>query len=414
MRNAKLGLFSMLCAVFMFWITTAFDINVWPESYYWTLTLNRVNIMKSYGITWIVLDGTWYEISIASGATPWYWKISVYQICWQGWWNCKQVSQLSTTTPVMNSITDNWLVEKTNGVANKVWKTNARWEPQWLDDATGSVSVTAYTAEPSWGNRTVDVIVVNGHTGKITLPNNPHYVWTIVAAASNSWTGNSTSNTTNTGTYLNYVENSTVKSHIQIKWSGSTTVSAKNWTITITSTGWWDWNSFWQTGNNDILKPNLDTYQLGIGNTGIVLKGSWYQYCNDYGNSVYGPVIGYESSLILKQYNTSIECVTSYIAINMNWLWIGWIPTQNDNLLINGSAKINWNYLRNNKVWLQKIPTSAETLQVNGWIQITENNTPYNNKTCDESLEGSIEYYSGNFYGCNGSKRKAFSFWAAL
>lgn len=412
MRNVKLGLFTMLAMITAgIGFSTAFDIQVWPQDYYWTLTLNKINIMKNNSITWIVLDGTWYSIKIWQGSPTDTWSIRVRQICDRSWNNCKLISQLSTSdTWIANSEEKDGYVTAWRWQYNKVRKTNDRGEPSRQDDATGSISVTANTTSLNRGWQST-IITVNGTSAKVTMPSNPHYVWSIIAASTNNW--NTNTSTTNTTTYLNYVENSSVKSYLQLKWSGNTTVSASNGVITITST-WGDEDSLWQTGSNNILKPKLNSYELWIWNTGIVLKGSWYQYCNDYGSFVYGPVIGYESSLVLKQYSSTYECVTSFIAINMNWLWIGWIPTQNDNLLINGSAKINWNYLRNNKVWLQKIPTSAETLQVYGWIQITENNTPYNNKTCDESLEGSIEYYSGNFYGCNGSKRKAFSFWAAL
>ena len=420
MRNLKLGLFSMLCAVFMFWITTAFDINVWPENYYWTLTLNRVNIMKSYGITWIVLDGTWYEISIASGATPWYWKISVYQICWQGWWNCKQVSQLSTTTPVMNSITDNWLVEKTNGVANKVWKTNARWEPQWLDDATGSISINAYTPTLSRGSPST-IIKINDSTATVTLPSNPHYVWIIVAASTSNWT----SNTNTTDPYLNYVENSTVKSRIQIKWSGSTTVSANNGIITITST-WDGGTSLWQTSWANFIKPKNDSYNVTIGNIqiktwdnggcstnqlipGIIYTDKFFIRSSNYGwgcGIASKPIIMDSSwhvainASINETYATVIGGTTEINgSVTVEWEILGTSTLNTPSAVHNTSATINWNKFQSNKVWIQKTPGSLwEPLQINGGIQVSNYSTPTMNNTCN--VEWAIEYYNGYFYWC--------------
>lgn len=416
MRNLKLGLFSMLCAIFIFWITTAFDINVWPENYYWTLTLNRVNIMKSYGITWIVLDGTWYEISIASGATNWYWKISVYRICWQGWWNCKQVSQLSTTTPVMNSINDNWLVEKTNGVANKVWKTNARWEPQWLDDATGSISINAYTPTLSRGSPST-IIKINDSTATVTLPSNPHYVWSIVASTRN-WT----SNTNTTDPYLNYVENSTVKSRIQIKWSGSIGVSANDWTITITSTwgGWWD--SLW-TGSSDKTKIRqtdetdavvIWRHEGNLYESYIEFQGSWsYKtpwMCStttNYG----GQVILYWTKMLIGRSNIITCSNDKVVEINPNWLWINaeadgtyalnvWWDAYMTSIRAN-SATIG-THVFSNKVWINTNPDPTwATFQVNGGIKIGSNW----HSTC---VNWTIDYTGGNFYGCRNGTRKKF------
>ena len=168
MRNVKLRIFILLITLLAVWIgynMAAYIINVWPQDYNWTLTLNKLYIMKWISLTWIVIDGTWYEISIASGQTNWYWKISVYEICGQHWTNCKQVNKLLTDVSVSN--TNNTL---TWGQATTI--ATIEWHEINAKLPANPVTVSN-TNNPLSRNSSVNVATIGWQNLNVTLPANP-------------------------------------------------------------------------------------------------------------------------------------------------------------------------------------------------------------------------------------------------
>ena len=189
-----------------------------------------------------------------------------------------------------------------------------------------------------------------------------------------------------------------VKSRIQIKWSGSTTVSAKGWTITITSMwgGWWD--TLWTRKDDTTIQPASNTDDVSVWSGKITLMWSWTDCSSWY------PTIWYDSNLMIQDQNL-ITCSSNYIRINQNWIWLGTAPSTNYKLNVNWGASINWNHFKNNRVWIQKNLreyTYNEPLQIGWWIQIWNKNSPSMNSgtNCNENNVWAIEYHDGFFYWC--------------
>ena len=70
-------------------------------------------------------------------------------------------------------------------------------------------------------------------TWAVPTDTDTHYTATIAVAASNSGTSDATSDTTNSTTFLNVVENGSVSDSVQVTGSGTVTVTAANGVVTI-------------------------------------------------------------------------------------------------------------------------------------------------------------------------------------
>ena len=380
MRNVKSKLLVILWTLLAVWMgyMAAYTINVWPSDYYWTLTLNKLYIMNWNSNTWIVIDWSWYEISIASGhynwAWEWLWKLYVYRICNQGGWNCKKVSQLSTRTPIINWTGNDWLVRRTNGLSGKVRKTDNTGTPGWHDDDTGSINVTASTPTLSTWGETYDIITINGSTAKITMPSNPHIAWNIVAASSSGDTSNSSTKTSNDSTYLNYVEGTSVKGYIKIKWSGTTSVDALNGTITITSTGWGNEWSKWTNGTTGFIKPKANK---------AITIGDITHYINIKGMEAVSKWYGNVDAVNLVMWSRSLR-IWSYLGGFMDFVEYS-------------DGNTTW---QNNSIWINKTGATA-TLDINWTIRIGSNCA----EKCKAETKWTIVFHNNNFYWCvyNGS-----------
>lgn len=219
-----------------------------------------------------------------------------------------------------------------------------------------------------------------------------------------------------------------VKSRIQIKWSGNTTVSAKGWTITITSTwgGWWD--TLWTRKNDTTIQPSSNTDDVSVWSGNITFKASLgiNNTCTQPQTYNYYPAITFNENLIIK-HGDLIECATNYIHINQNWIWIGTEPNgtyrlnvnwgaRMTNLTVNSyanisSATIGSHQFTNTKVWINWSTTQDNdaNLQVHGAISIDNNfsSAPTSSTPC---TAWSIAYRDGTFYGCtNNNTWKIFN-----
>lgn len=109
MRKVKLKSFILLCSFLAIGIslTTAYQINLWPENYFWILNLNKLYIKTWNNLTWMIFD---YEQSIwprmriwqrYAGGRSWITllgkdsKVLTNEICDASDDNCKTVSKLS-------------------------------------------------------------------------------------------------------------------------------------------------------------------------------------------------------------------------------------------------------------------------------------------------------------------------------
>ena len=115
---------------------------------------------------------------------------------------------------------------KLNGFSNKEIKYGDMKSPRYKITA-GAVYALRYTVIDDVG---YFIMVHSADT-------DTHYISTDVLAKTSGGTVNSTADTTNATTYLNHIENGSVRSSLQIIGSGSTSVSAKNGVLTIESVG---------------------------------------------------------------------------------------------------------------------------------------------------------------------------------
>lgn len=212
-----------------------------------------------------------------------------------------------------------------------------------------------------------------------------------------------------------------VKSRIQIIWSGSTTVSAKGWTITIYSTGWGGWDSLWQKSGTNFIKPN-GSYNVAFWDSIQIIT---WDSCST------NPTIKFQGTLTFSPIVHGSACASKPIQIGdwkiaINWAlsdtyanYIGWSTYFNSTTTYDGSATFNawatftwtivnikWTRFQNSKVWINKNPTNNSTLQVNGWINIRNDQTSFTSN--DFCTSWTIEYFEGTFYGCVNNTWKKF------
>jgi len=385
MRNLKLGLFTMIAATLVagIGITTALEIQVWPQDYYWTLTLNRINIMKNNSITWIVLDGSGYSIKIWQGSNTDTWSIRVHQICDRSWNNCKLISDISTGTIQRYT----WK----NIVSNTSWGTTNYISPY----ATSTVyinhieswSVTSYF-QIKWNASTN----VSANNGIITISSN-HYEWTNIVGSSS--TSNTDSSTLVNNPYLNHIENGQVKSYTQIAWGGNTTVSAQNGVITISSA----------SGGSSLREPQGTSTIRPISNNAVNIKsGVAFSMASTtseqqiYWLTVWWPISIWEAwksnyIFMYAKWNTWDTDDRHYEIMWSNELAIWTINW--GFIYFNKQDILNWNNQKYS-IWINKTSPNA-TLDIKWSLRIGSECAV----ACWTNTRWTIVYRGGHFYWCN-------------
>lgn len=259
-------------------------------------------------------------------------------------------------------------------------------------------------------------------------PANPHKEGTI--------TTNATARTQNP--YINYVENNTFRSGVQIVWWTNTTVNAQNGVITINNTAWW-WDSIWSTWNYSTIGEFITPKDAKTVYFGIKWETTIY----------YWTLLG-DASLKFQRY--WLQASTSPVEFNPMWakFWVnanqarnlnvGWVSIawelvvwgNSDNshyirmyaswsrtssekhyeimankdlavwtygwafLFFSNNGTDSWPY----RIWVNNQSPKA-TLDVKWTLRInTTSNNDCSSPTCDSNTVWSIMYRSNAFYWC--------------
>lgn len=329
---------------------------------------------------------------------------------------------------------------------------------------SSSKTIDCNSNEPAWGGNTYNVnawnTTINSGTTNIydwptTINNWPTYIYggdiTITWGTTNihsgatvtiiSWSSNGGgSNWTKNGTTL-YPNNTSTKVAIG-------TGTANNYTLNVN----WSWrfaNKLNVWDNFYILSDH--TYKVYV---------PWS--CSS--RTANSPLIRYNWSLVFRD-NDPLQCSNWYTEFGQDGrVGIGWPSTTDTKLSVYWHTRIystasatdqfidlyTTNYWQSHieskwsemRVWLtwvidwwwnptylyfkywsigvNKTPNANSpspwtsnnaTLQINWWIQISNNSTISNSSpstNCESAQEWMIQYYSWNFYGCNGSVWKKF------
>ena len=103
-----------------------------------------------------------------------------------------------------------------------------------LNGIQTGATATSITANLTSGTK-IGTITINGTATDLYCQTNTHYTTHGILGASTTATSNATSATTNAATYLNIIDDSTVRNALKITGSGRTTVSANGGTLTIST-----------------------------------------------------------------------------------------------------------------------------------------------------------------------------------
>lgn len=251
-------------------------------------------------------------------------------------------------------------------------------------------------------------------------PANPHKEGTI--------TTNATARTQNP--YINYVENNTFRSGVQIVWWTNTTVNAQNGVITINTAAWWD--SVWEIGNVSSNGPSLSNAIKPVSEN--ISKDLYLPEGNVYhdGYTQIRTLWNISAERTSDIYITPVGVSIGEMANKTAWLWVHWpitvgkyitqttpIPwwwcrpgTERNTISIYASwaawtdnfeilwsprillwVKNGW-YLYfddNSKLWVNTTTFNASsTLNVNGPVKIGND---CNNRSCWETNKWEIRYY---------------------
>lgn len=424
----------------------AYTINIGNQESYGTLNLNKLILRNSEWWTWIVVDGNWYEIAIASGRAEWLWKLSVYWICNQNGWNCKKVSDLSTWT----HITINWTQNDyicTRSSNNSLDCTTAKL---WTNFNTNNAKTRYCTYTPNSGlncNTDITIPTVNNNTITIALAN---------TNSSGSFTLNQNTDKliTLTGNWATIW--STGSTNKYCIYSGGNIINCNQpWGVTIWLTGstnkycvysggntincdqaWGGGDSLWTWGNYGI-KPNSST-DIDLRNSSNIYRWSSLKIGWVY-NSAYEPPI--DTWYVVNFHTNWVKFgdarnASEWIAIqwqvliwsngsNQNYINIysSWTPSSSNKhyeIMANKELEIwtySWayiyfkNYSNNDgseyRIWVNTTNPQA-TFDVNWSVRIS---TDWTNcfPPCNPDSKWSIMYRGNAFYWCDGTSRKKFA-----